>query len=407
MDISFLAIGDELLDGRVLDRNGSRLGSALMELGIKLKEKRVVPDDFQSISSALDSLWKSADLVVVSGGLGPTVDDMTTQACARWLGVEETFHPDVWTEIQAIFSSRGLSCPATNKRQAYFPLGAQVLPNELGTAPGFSISKEGKTLVSFPGVHKEFLAMLERFVIRDLRNQNSGKWTQHIWRTFGSRESELAVLLDPISLLPGESIHYQASFPDIAVLLSASHGNQERMERWKQEVQELLAPWVYGEGTDRIARVIVRLLKEKGWTLSTAESCTGGLIAKMITSVPGSSAVFLEGVVTYANESKSRLLGVDPEDLQTRGAVSQETVTQMAVGGQGRSGASVTIATSGIAGPGGGTAEKPVGTVHLALAVAGEPVVHKMLKLKGNRERIQTLSAWRSLRLLQHRLNLS
>ncbi len=400
--IAFLAIGDEVLDGRVLDRNGAYLGSRLVEVGLHLVGRETVPDDLDVIGAALTRLTARADLVVVSGGLGPTVDDMTCEAVAGWLGVPQQFHPEVWQEIQTRFQARGLDCPATNRVQAYFPVGANLVANHVGTAPGLWVEREGVRVYSFPGVHKEFVAMLDREILPLL--DQGGTWIRRGFQTFGYRESSLAQLLEDLPLGEGESLHYQPGFPRVFVLLTASHGDEARLDRVASLIRERIPDAIYSEGAESFPEVVVASLQRHNLTISTAESCTGGLIASYLTSVPGVSSVFREGVITYSNESKFSILGVEQGVLQDHGAVSGPVVVQMAEGILRRSGSDVALATSGIAGPGGGTAEKPVGTVHVALAMAGEATVHHCLNLKGDRQRVQTLAAWSVLDLLRKEL---
>jgi len=407
MKFGFLAIGDELLDGRVLDRNGAYVGAKLMEFGLPTSFKRTVSDSFSDISDALDAARDRVDVLVISGGLGPTVDDLTTDAVAQWLGCSSEFREDVWGDVRAIFEARGIACPETNRKQACFPIEAQVLSNPLGTAPGFCSGNEDLIIYCLPGVHREFKTMMDNEVFPRILKGQDTVGQRHIFRLLGARESHLATLLNPIPLEEGESIHYQASFPDLAVLLRSTSSDETRWRAWCEAVRSELTPWLYGEGEARIGEIVVNLLNQRNWTLATAESCTGGLISQLVTGVPGASRVFLEGAVTYSNESKIRILNVSEEDLSSHGAVSRETVIQMATGCLAKSGASVAIATSGIAGPGGGSPEKPVGTVHLALAVRGEPVVHQLLKLRGARKENQVRSAWAALKLLIDRLHTS
>ena len=315
MKFGFLAIGDELLDGRVLDRNGAYVGSQLMELGIPLSFKRTVPDDFSSIQEALDAALTQLDVLIISGGLGPTVDDLTTEAVGQWLGCELEFRDDIWRDVQRVFERRGLECPDTNRKQACFPESADVLNNPLGTAPGFTVNSGRLSVYCLPGVHREFKSMVNDHVLRPELTGLPHGGKRHIFRLLGARESHLATLLNPIPTYPGESVHYQASFPDLAVLLKSRNDDDTRWNEWREQVRSELAPWLYGEGEGRIGEVAVRLLVEKKWTVATAESCTGGLISKLITAVPGASGVFNEGAVTYSNESKMRLLDVREEDL--------------------------------------------------------------------------------------------
>ncbi len=402
--IGFLAIGDELLDGRVLDSNSVFLAAAIAEQGHRLAVRLTVPDEVEAIGDALSYLAARADWIVVSGGLGPTTDDITCDVVSTWGKAPLSFDERSWNRIRSFFESRGMECPDTNRKQAEFPNGAIVLDNPIGTAPGFLLEANGVRVVALPGVHIEFKRMLEEHLLPRLLGDGRQGDLRHFFRLFGARESSLAVSLDQLPLRPEESVHYQASFPHLSVMVRSKGSDALRWEYVLGLIRETVQPWLYGEGDARIASHVVDALIDRQWTISIAESCTGGRIASLLTAIPGSSAVFNEGVVTYSNESKIRKLRVSEEDLLEHGAVSRKVVTAMAEGALAESGAHVAVATSGIAGPGGGTETKPVGTVHIALAMRGEATVHQCLNLRGNRERVQERAAWAVLKLVLDQL---
>jgi nicotinamide-nucleotide amidase len=370
--IEAICVGDELLDGRVRDRNAARLGEFLAERGLRLVGVRFVPDDMDAIATAIDST--DAHLVVVSGGLGPTDDDVTRYAAAAWLGQELEVDEDALAAIQARFEFRGRSFTENNRRQAMVPASATVLPTEVGTAPGFRLRHRGKEVFFFPGVPREFDWYVEHALSEALPDERPDV-SNHRLFFHGIGESSLATRLADIAADAEDAdvtIGYRADYPLIEIKVT---GPPEATGAVADAITDVARPWLVAED-ESLPQRLGRLLLDSGATVSTAESCTAGGIAALITEVSGSSSWFQRGFVTYANEAKAEMLGVSDDVLLRHGAVSAQTVCQMASGAQKAARSTYAIAVSGIAGPSGGTPEKPVGTVHFGLA-APDGVWHR------------------------------
>ncbi|MBP9144562.1 MAG: competence/damage-inducible protein A [Thermoanaerobaculia bacterium] len=411
MRATVLAVGSELLSTERLDTNSLRLAALLERQGVELMKKSVVGDLESEIVRELCALWETSDLVLVSGGLGPTADDLTREAAAAALGVALAPDAGVLAQIEARFAAMGRRLSPNNHKQAEVLVGAAVLENPNGTAPGQLFERDGKALFLFPGVPYELDRMAAEFLVPWLERHSPGvareTWTIKVAMR---PESEVDQALGPAYEAFGrEWITVLAGAGEVRVLLSAAGAEgprHERLAEMRQRTLALLGDSVFGEGAETtLESVVARLLAESGLTLATAESCTGGLVAERLTRVAGVSAVFAGGVVVYSNASKSALLGVAPELLQRAGAVSEAVARAMATGVSARLGSDLGVAITGIAGPGGGSAEKPVGTVHLAVAGPGElPVEHRLARFPGNRERIRLFASQMALEMLRRRL---
>ena len=373
MRIVFLAIGDELLRGESREGNGAALAELLAERRLKLAQMRVLPDDFTAIADGLRGLLTEPSLVIVSGGLGPTDDDFTRAAVARAFGVDVERDPAVVEQIRARFTALGRTMHPANERQADRPAGAAWLPNAFGSAPGFVLDVPGGHVASFPGVPSEFRGMLG--VHLDALLARAGvhvvRKREVTWRLFGIPESDLQGLLQPLPGYTQIGFRSLPKYPEIR-LKFAEKDDPAALDTFLAAAREAVGWRLWGEGdADTHPAAVVRALAAKGLTVAAAESCTGGLIGHLLTEVPGASRVFLGDVVAYANPVKVALLGVPQDVLDAHGAVSEPTACAMAEGVRARTGADVGIATTGIAGPDGGTEDKPVGTVCIAIAAAG------------------------------------
>lgn len=377
---AILAIGDEIVTGTTIDTNSPFLADVLRQIGIDPIGGFSVADDEQRLARALERALEDADVVLSTGGLGPTVDDLTTQVVARVAGQELRTHAPSLRRIEERFRDRGLEMPANNAKQALLPERATVIPNPIGTAPGFICPVERgagtRYVISLPGVPAEMRAMVTETVIPWLRERaGEVRFASRTFSTFGLSESKLDELLAGVVSPEEARLSFRAAFPRVQARLTVSGTDERALEEWldalEQRVRERLGPAIYAVGDVGMEEVVIRLLTEHGLTLAVAESCTGGLIGHRLTDVPGSSAAFLLGVVAYANEAKVQLLGVREETLRQHGAVSTATAEEMAAGARGAAGSSLGLATTGIAGPSGGTPEKPVGTVCVALAWEG------------------------------------
>jgi nicotinamide-nucleotide amidase len=374
--VELLSTGSELLLGEVRDSHLSWFGRKLFALGLRIGRHSIIPDGSVIRDAMLESFSRS-DLLIVTGGLGPTTDDITREITAELLGLRLQVHEETMLEIQNRCLRRGYVFQERMARQAMVPSGAEVLPNHHGTAPGLylppreNISWSTPHLFLLPGPPRELQPMAEGFVLPIVArlNSNAQKNECRIYRVVGMGESLLEEKIGfQLSLRSDLEVGYCARPNEVDFRLIGSPSVLAEVEPL---LLEILGDHLVSTSDESLEHLVVRLLSERSATLATAESCTGGLLANRLTNVPGSSEIFLEGFVTYSNQSKSELLGVSPELIDRHGAVSAEVVRAMAGGARERSGADYSLATTGIAGPGGGGAEKPVGTVWLALSEQG------------------------------------
>lgn len=394
MKAEIITIGDELLRGEIVDSNKARIADRLLSLDLECRHQVSVLDDPADMRDAFLRAAERSDFVLVSGGLGPTRDDLTTEVLAETFGRKMELDAESLAVIEAFFKRVGREMADVNRKQAMFPTDADVLANPIGTAPGFSIRAGRALFYAMPGVPRELDRMMDEQVLprierelvsRDSSSADSGRDTKKgererlvvralLLRTFGLGESTLESELMDLAREGDVDLGFRTAFPDnflrpVARAKTSEEAN-ERIARVARAIRERLGPIVYGEGSETMESVVGRLLRERELTLATAESCTGGLIAERITDVPGSSAYFLGGVVAYSNAAKASQLGVSEAVLEREGAVSEPVVRAMAEGVRSRFGSDFGVATSGISGPDGGTAEKPVGLVWIALASA-------------------------------------
>jgi nicotinamide-nucleotide amidase len=387
-----LSTGDELTSGRVIDTNSSVIANELNGLGMQVAAILKVGDDKQSLVWALRSANELGDMAIGTGGLGPTADDLTTEVVAQFLGRELERDEAVAESLQQRFAARGIPWSENNLKQALFPSGAVIIPNPVGTAPGFRIElSPGKTLFWLSGVPQEMIAMLKESVIPwiiDARKEAPGV-ASCTFKITGVTESRLDELLRPLSLGDEAKFSFRAHYPDLSLRLSVTGGGerQETLQRLKQEVRQILRSYVYAEDDLSLEEVVGGLLKKAEQTVSLAESCTGGYISHRLTRIAGSSAYFMGGAVAYSNEAKVRFLGVSPKTIERYGSVSRETALEMSDGIKKQCASTYGLSVTGIAGPGGGSPEKPVGTVWISIA-GPEQSVTRLFRFYGERERI-------------------
>jgi nicotinamide-nucleotide amidase len=405
MTCAILSIGTEITRGELVNTNAAWLAASLTDLGFEVLEHCTVDDDEARIVAALDRLSKTAKVIVATGGLGPTTDDLTTAAVAKALGVPLERDPASLDQIRRRFEKLGRTMSASNEKQADFPKGAGVLANPLGTAPGFEVSLGAARAFFMPGVPREMQRMFDEQITPRIRELSPNDSHQIRFRTFGLPESVVGEKLAGIEAQnAGVTIGYRAHFPEIEVKVlarakdkSAAH---ELATRVAAEVRARLADVVYGEGDDTFPGVVGRALRTRGWTLAIAESCTGGLVGHLLTREPGASDYLVLDAVTYANSAKQQVLGVDEDALRGHGAVSAEVATRMAEGARCVSGADVALSITGIAGPIGGTETKPVGLVFLAVSTAKGTVVKERNFQYRDRAQIQTIAAYAGLQMV-------
>ncbi|HEU4595396.1 MAG TPA: competence/damage-inducible protein A [Pyrinomonadaceae bacterium] len=404
-----IAVGSELLTPFRTDTNSLWLTEQLNGVGIEIKLKTIVGDDDARLEEAIRDALKRSSVVVLTGGLGPTEDDITRKIAARALGRRLALDDRVLEEIRAKFLHLGRKMPEINARQAMIIEGAEVLPNPNGTAPGMFIEHEGRTVVLLPGPPREMRPMFETFVAPKIAARAGDvRVARRVLRVAGLGESAVDERIAPVYTQyknPQTTILFNRS--EIEIHLTAQGTTDAEAELLLDglagQIEERLGDSIFAFRGEKLEEVVGLRLAVSGFTLAVAESCTGGLVAQRLTEVPGSSSYFMEGVVTYSNEAKTRLLGVPAELIEERGAVSAEVAEAMAEGVKERAGTDFGISVTGVAGPGGGTEEKPVGLVYIALADDAH-TEHRRLMLPGDRHLIRWRSSQAALDLLRRRL---
>jgi nicotinamide-nucleotide amidase len=403
MTVAVLCSGTELTRGELVNTNATWLAERLTELDFEVGAIDVVDDDRERIMAALRRLGAEHEVIVSTGGLGPTTDDLTTECVASVLGVKLFRDAHSLELIEERLAQFGRKMAASNAKQADFPEGAAILPNRNGTAPGFSV-RIGRALAFFlPGVPKEMRAMYEESVAPAIVPLRTQRHFQVRLSTFGLPESEVNDRLAGIEASHGVTIGYRAKLPEIEVKVLARTENDEvartRAESAALEVRKRLGDDViFAEGGVRLPEAVGALLFERGLTLAAAESCTGGMVSELMTAISGSSRYFQGGAVVYSNEAKAALLDVDASLIEQHGAVSREVAIAMAEGARARLKSDLALSITGIAGPTGGTPEKPVGLVHYAVASANG-VSHRRKVFIGDREQVRRRAAFAALAL--------
>ena len=408
MIAEIVSIGTELLMGQIVNTDAQYLSRRLQSLGISVYYHTTVGDNPQRMRDTLALALSRSDVVITTGGLGPTQDDLSKEMAAELLHLPMAFDGESWRAIQDYFARLGRPCPENNRKQAMFAEGAVILPNACGTAPGCMVEKDGKIVVQLPGPPREMADMFERQVYHRLAEKTGGCIASRYIRIYGLGESHVAQLCARWIESEGEvTVAPYCQLGECQLRVTARGESEEaalnKVYPVAQDICDLLGESVYAvlptsEGS--MEEVAARELIARGLTVATAESCTGGLVAARLVSCPGISAALGEAHVTYANEAKIRYCGVRPETLERFGAVSEETAREMAQGLRERSGADIAVATTGIAGPDGGTPEKPVGLVYVACADLHGVSVEK-LTLSGSRERIRSLASLRALDMVR------
>ncbi len=406
MRVEVVAIGNELLNGDLADGHTRRFGAWLRARGLSLSWSQVVPDTKEAIIASLTAASARADLVLVSGGLGPTEDDITIASFADLIGADLETDQATLDTLRARFASRGYPFTENNARQALVPVGATLLNNPVGTAPGIRGTHNEATFFFFPGVTHELKRLMDDHLEPWVAEHAGARaYESVVLKTFGQTESKVATLLEPLARPPGLHVAFRATFPEIHVSFHVTDRTPEHaaeiLTQAKRDALERLGPLVFAhDKATSFVDAVAATLTERGATLATAESCTGGLVAKLCTDRPGSSQFFAEGAVTYSNAAKTRQLGVPAELMASHGAVSEPVARAMAEGIRGASGATFGVAITGVAGPGGGSEAKPVGTIHFALA-GPDGTQHKMRRMPFDRERNRIVAAYLALDLVR------
>lgn len=401
-----ISVGTELLLGQIVDTNAAYLAQRLAEIGIDVYFKQTVGDNATRVEGAVQLAMSRADVILITGGLGPTEDDLTVAAVAAALGLDLVHDEAVAEHIRRFFEARGRTPSSTVYKQASIPRGARAIPNERGTAPGVHLEHRGCSFFLMPGVPYEMKGMMEHYVLPALRDQmGTTVIRSRVLRITGEGESAVEERIKDLLQQTEPTIAPYAKLGEVHLRLTAKGVPQTvdaALARGEGQLRERLGDLVYGVDDQTLEDVVAQALTVKNLTLAVAESCTGGLISYRLTNVPGSSTCFLEGVVAYSNDAKVRDVGVDPMLIATHGAVSAEVAEAMAGAIRRRCGAAVGLGVTGIAGPAGGTPEKPVGLVYLALADAGGTLHRKLtFGAEAGRQGIRFLAAQAGLNLLR------
>jgi len=409
MDLELLTIGTELLLGFTVDTNGAEIARALAAIGVRVARRTSVGDTPDAIRDAVRDALSRTGAVLTTGGLGPTRDDMSKTVVAELYGMPLDFDPTIWQELVARFARLGRTPAASNRGQAEVPRGAIVLPNRWGTAPGLWFEGPPGLVIMLPGVPGEMRKLVEHEVVPRLAARSQGGVIRsRVVRTTGIPESTLAERLGEIERdVAPLTLAYLPGFDGVDLRLSAwglpPDDADARLAAGAGLLRERAGAFAYGEGEDDLAAIVLERARAARLRLGTAESCTGGLVGGRLTAIPGSSDVFMGGVICYSNELKTSLLGVDPELIAADGAVSESVARAMAVGAVRRLGVDLAVSVTGIAGPGGGSEAKPVGTVWLAIA-DGAAVEARRIQIPGDRHNVRVRAAQGALALLDRRL---
>ncbi|MGD2095154.1 MAG: competence/damage-inducible protein A [Phycisphaerales bacterium] len=407
---SIISIGNELLTGRT-DTNTAYLSSELLTIGVPVVSSYTVGDDIEAIVRSFDLASADAEVILVTGGLGPTDDDLTRQAFAKFLGTELQLQDELLHHIQDFFTERNLEMPEKNKIQAYIPAGARALTNNIGTAPGIMAEVNGKLLFALPGVPPEMKRMFAESVSPELqRFVGAQAVVVRKLRCFGAGESAIAEKLGSVSNRGRNPlINYTAGHGIITLHIIAIAKNEEKaclmVEKDEKFLRDKLGELVYGTDEQTLAEVVGRELARQEKTIAIAESCTGGTVAKMLTDIPGASEYFRYGWITYSNSAKTSELNVNPDLIEKYGAVSEQVAEAMARGARKKAGADFAIGITGIAGPTGGTEQKPVGLVYISVDSSNFSETKRCL-LYRNRQFTRLRAAQTALNMLRLKLNI-
>ncbi len=407
MIAEIISIGTELLLGQIVDTNAKYLSQKLAEIGVKVCFRQTTGDNVERIKETIVYALKRSDFIILSGGLGPTGDDCTKTAVAELAEKPLLLNEDALKKLKNIFDIRGLKMSENNKVQAYFPEGAQLIENKNGTAAGFICGIDGKRIAALPGVPSEFLQMTEDSII-PLLAKESGAGTvikSRVLKTIGMSESRLAEILEDIfNENTNPSLAYLAGESGVSVRITAMAQKGEESERLiaglEEKIRERIGNLIYGTDDETIEESVGKLLSGKGFSLTVAESCTGGLIGHTITNAAGASRYFERGYITYSNRAKTEMLSVPADLIEEKGAVSGEVAVEMARGARLKAGAHIGIGVTGIAGPGGGTDEKPVGLVYIAISAEDYEKV-KEYRLGRERQRNKRLTSLLAVNMLR------
>ena len=405
MDAEILAVGTELLTGQIANTNAQYISSRLPDVGVNVYYHTVVGDNPERLRKCLESALQRADVVVMTGGLGPTQDDLTKETVSTVMGKKLVLHEEILMKIKKYFRDVNRPMVESNIKQAYLPEDSIIIENDNGTAPGCIIEKDGKVVIMLPGPPAEMKPMFESTVMPYFEKKSQCKIVSKFLRVFGIGESSVEdMLIDLIDKQTNPTLATYAKDGEVTIRVTAKCDRCEEAEKlvndMTEEIKKRLGTALYSTENRDLAEETAYLLLEKKKTLALAESCTGGLLAAKLTDIPGISEVFLQGKVTYSNQAKVKELGVKEQTLSEYGAVSRQTAIEMAEGIRKVAGSDIGLSITGIAGPGGGTEKKPVGLVYVAIS-SSKGTECKELRLKGNRQRIRNITCLHALNMIR------
>ena len=393
MKAEIITVGTEILLGDILNTNTHYLSNELANMGVDVYYQITVGDNENRLLNQLEESFRRSDLVVLTGGLGPTQDDLTKEVCAKYFNLDMEFHQPSWDKIIEIHNKMKRTPTENNKKQAYFPVNSIILPNEYGTAPGCIMEKDNKTIIVMPGPPREMKPMFDNFVKPFLQKNSEDILKSKVIRIIGVGESKVENdLLDLIQKQVNPTIATYAKDGECTVRITAKGKTVEEVEGLilpvVKEIKNRFKETVYGEDETTIEDEVAKILVKNNLTISVAESCTGGMVSSSLINYPGISSVFMEGCVTYSNEAKMKSLNVKEETLNSVGAVSEQCAKEMAEGVAARHNTNIGLSTTGIAGPEGGSEEKPVGLVYMGIKINDKTIVKKYI-FNGDRQQIR------------------
>lgn len=393
MKAEIITVGTEILLGDILNTNTHYLSNELANMGVDVYYQITVGDNENRLLNQLEESFRRSDLVVLTGGLGPTQDDLTKEVCAKYFNLDMEFHQPSWDKIIEIHNKMKRTPTENNKKQAYFPVNSTILPNEYGTAPGCIMEKDNKTIIVMPGPPREMKPMFDNFVKPFLQKNSEDILKSKVIRIIGVGESKVENdLLDLIQKQVNPTIATYAKDGECTVRITAKGKTVEEVEKLilpvVKEIKNRFKETVYGEDETTIEDEVAKILVKNNLTISVAESCTGGMVSSSLINYPGISSVFMEGCVTYSNQAKMKSLNVKEETLNSVGAVSEQCAKEMAEGVAARHNTNIGLSTTGIAGPEGGSEEKPVGLVYMGIKINDKTIVKKYI-FNGDRQQIR------------------
>lgn len=407
MKSEIISVGTELLLGQIVNTNAKYISLKLSTVGIDVFFQTNVGDNSKRLKECLEIAVKRSDVIILTGGLGPTMDDLTKETVAEFFDLPLIEDTDSKLSIENYFNKSNRKMTANNYKQALFPEGSKILPNKIGTAPGCILKKNGKIIIILPGPPSELIPMFDNYVYPYLKNMSDKIIVSKVIKIFGIGESKVEDMVNDLLISSNPTVAPLIGDGIVTLRITAKSDNKEEAENMiskiEKKIKDVIGDYIFGSDDETMEYVIFNLLRERNLTLTTAESCTGGLLSKMITDIPGSSEIFKYGFVTYSNEAKQKMLGVSKQTLEKYGAVSIETAKEMAVNAKEIANADYSVSITGIAGPDGGTEKKPVGLVYIGLSYNNEFYVRKTLTM-GVRQRIRLISALNAMDMIRRHI---